>query len=124
MLVILVVVATLLAIWRYTLWYNLDPKIALYGMAAVAIATATYALRDTCDGPALPLALAGTTGFVVAAGLNRVPLSSHVVLLFAILGTAAFSPSFYCTLGYGGMALVAGIVAVYCISGGVNLRKS
>ena len=93
-------------------------------MTAVAIATATYALRDACSGPAFPLTLAGTTGFMVAAGHNSVPLSSHVVLMLAIFGTAAFSPSFYCTISYGGMALVAGIVAVYCISGGVNRRKS
>lgn len=124
MLVILVVIATLLAVWRYTLWYRLSISIAVYGMAAVTIAATVYSVEDTCNGPALPVALAGTTGFVVAATYNMVPVSSHMVLILAVLGTTAFSPSTYCTVLYASLAALAVGACVYCIKGGVNLRNN
>ena len=93
------VIYLFLGIWRYSVWYDLDRTITVYGAVVIVNATATYLVEDACGAPPLPLAFAGVAGFVVAALKNGLPLSSFVVLLLATLGTWAFAPSCYLTFG-------------------------
>ena len=124
MFAVLVLIATLLAIWRYTLWYKLKWPVPLFSLATVLTTAIIYLANNECPCPVFPLAAVSAVVFAELVNMKGLTLKPTVLFTVALLGTWAHITTTQCHLLFGGLAMANACIIVYTSPGGVSRRKS